>query len=85
MTRQKQDGIIIGVNDNQKDTERQQKEQNNMITTRHTDRWNPRKVWIFKRYASGNYYMNQEIAGCRLYKRDTRTTKKHIDAILAHC
>lgn len=56
-----------------------------MKISKHTDKWNPAKVWIFKRYASGNYYMNQEIAGRRFYKRDVRTTKKHIDAIMAHC
>lgn len=56
-----------------------------MKTIRHTDKWNPRKVWVFTRYASGNYYMNQEIGGRRFYKRNVRTTKKHIDAVLASC
>lgn len=56
-----------------------------MTTTRYIDRWNSRKGWIFKRYASGNYYMNQEISGRRLYKSDVRTTKKYINAIMAHC
>ena len=56
-----------------------------MKVTRHTDKWNPRKVWVFVRYASGNYYMNQEIAGKRFYKRNVRTTKKHMDSVLAYC
>lgn len=53
--------------------------------TRKPDRWNPRKVWIIKRYADGHFGLNQEIAGRLLYTSFTRTTKAKVDAIFACC
>ena len=33
---------------------------NNTTLTRKVDKWNPRKVWLIKRYADGHYAINQE-------------------------
>lgn len=43
-----------------------------------TDRHNPDKVWLIKRYPSGNYYINQEICGRTFYDGFVRTTAKHL-------
>lgn len=40
---------------------------NGTTVTRHTDHWNPRKVWLIKHYADGHYGINQEIAGRVFY------------------
>lgn len=58
---------------------------NNTTLTRKIDRWNPRKVWLIKRYADGHFTLNQEVGGRVLYSGYTRTTKAHIAAIFAHC
>ena len=34
---------------------------NNTTLTRKVDKWNPRKVWLIKRYADGHYAINQEV------------------------
>ena len=36
---------------------------NNTTLTRKVDKWNPRKVWLIKRYADGHYAINQEVGG----------------------
>lgn len=42
------------------------------------DRFNKNKVWLVKRYKSGNYYINQEICGRTFYKRFVRSTAKYL-------
>ena len=49
---------------------------NNTTLTRKVDKWNPRKVWLIKRYADGHYAINQEVE---------RATKAQIAAIFACC
>lgn len=49
-----------------------------MNIIRITDRHNLNKVWIIKRYPSGNYYLNQEICGRIFYNGFVRTTAKHL-------
>ncbi len=49
-----------------------------MNITRITDRYNPAKVWLIKRYPSGNYYINQEICGRTFYDGFVRTTAKRL-------
>ncbi len=56
---------------------------NNTTITRHPDRYNPGKVWLVKRYADGHYGLNQEIAGRIFYPAYQRTTREHIEQILA--
>lgn len=58
---------------------------NNTTLTRKVDRWNPRKVWLIKRYADGHFALNEEVGGRVLYSSYARTTKAHIAAIFAHC
>lgn len=58
---------------------------NNTTLTRKVDRWNPRKVWLIKRYADGHFALNQEVGGRVLYSSFTRTTKAHVTSIFAHC
>ena len=53
-----------------------------MTITRIIDRFNSNKVWLVKRYPSGNYYLNQEICGKTFYKGFVRTTRKFIADIL---
>lgn len=53
---------------------------NNII--RKTDRHNKDKVWLIKRYPSGNYYINQEICGRTFYNGYVRTTAKHIAELI---
>lgn len=55
---------------------------NRTTVTHHTDRWNPRKVWIIKHYADGHYAVNQEIAGRIFYSTYQRTSKARIQQIL---
>lgn len=38
------------------------------------DKYNASKVWIIKRYDSGNYYLNQEVKGRKQYRSFVRTT-----------
>ena len=40
---------------------------NNTTLTRKVDKWNPRKVWLIKRYADGHYAINQEVGGRVFY------------------
>lgn len=42
------------------------------------DRFNEKKVWLVKRYKSGNYYINQEICGKKFYKSFVRSTAKYL-------
>jgi hypothetical protein len=58
---------------------------NGTTVTRHTDRWNPRKVWLIKHYADGHYGLNQEIAGRIFYTAYQRTSKARIQQILTAC
>lgn len=58
---------------------------NNTTLTRKTDKWNPRKVWLIKRYADGHYAINQEVGGRVLYTSFSRVTKANIAAIFDHC
>ena len=58
---------------------------NRTTVTRHTDRWNPRKVWLIKHYADGHYSVNQEIAGRIFYSAYQRTSKARIQQILTAC
>ncbi len=53
-----------------------------MNITRVQDRWNDKKVWLIKRYRSGNYYINQEICGRTFYDGFVRTTAKHLVEII---
>lgn len=53
-----------------------------MNITRIIDRYNPCKVWLIKRYPSGNYYINQEICGKTFYNGFVRTTAKHLAELL---
>ena len=48
---------------------------NNTTLTRKVDKWNPRKVWLIKRYADGHYAINQEVGGRVFYSSYQRTTK----------
>lgn len=57
----------------------------NTTITRHTDRWNTRKVWLIKHYADGHYGLNQEIAGRIFYTAYQRTSKARVEQILAAC
>lgn len=50
--------------------------------TRHTDKYNPQKVWLIKKYSDGHYGLNQEIAGKVFYTKYQRVTKAWIDEIL---
>lgn len=42
------------------------------------DKYNPDKIWIVKRYKSGNYYINQKIKGNKFYKSFQRSTAKSL-------
>lgn len=53
-----------------------------MTITRIIDQFNSNKVWVVKRYPSGNYYINQEICGKTFYNGFVRTTRKFIADIL---
>lgn len=46
-----------------------------------TDKFNPDKVWIIKKYPCGHYYLNQKIKGRMFNKRFQKVTKKHIEDI----
>lgn len=46
-----------------------------MKTWRITDKYNPDKIWIIKRYNDGHYVANQEISGKLFYKSFQRITK----------
>lgn len=48
---------------------------NNTTLTRKVDKWNPRKVWLIKRYADGHYAINQEVGGRVFYSSYQRATK----------
>lgn len=56
---------------------------NNTTLTRKVDKWNPRKVWLIKRYADGHYAINQEVGGRVFYSSYQRATKAQIAAIFA--
>lgn len=45
------------------------------------DKFNPKKIWIVKRYSCGHYYVNQQIAGKVFYRKFQRTTKYHLNDI----
>lgn len=49
-----------------------------MTIAKVVDKYNPCKVWIIKRYQSGNYFINQSISGRTFYKAFRRTTKRHL-------
>lgn len=49
-----------------------------MTTTRFQDQFNDKKVWVIRKYSSGNFYMNQEISGRLFNKKFTRVTKSKI-------
>lgn len=53
-----------------------------MKVIRIPDRFNSRKVWLVKRYKSGNYYLNQEICGQTFYNGFVRVTKKFLAELL---
>lgn len=53
-----------------------------MNITRIPDRYNSNKVWLIKRYPSGNYYINQEICGQTFYNGFVRTTRKFLADML---
>ena len=53
-----------------------------MKINRITDRYNDKKVWLIKRYRSGNYYINQEICGRTFYDGFVRTTAKQLAGII---
>ncbi len=53
-----------------------------MNIARIPDPYNPNKVWLVKRYPSGNYYINQEICGRTFYHGFVRTTAKHLAELL---
>ena len=53
-----------------------------MNITRVQDRYNSQKVWLIKRYRSGNYYLNQQICGRTFYDGFVRTTAKHLAGII---
>ena len=46
---------------------------NNTTLTRKVDKWNPRKVWLIKRYADGHYAINQEVGGRVFYSSYIKT------------
>lgn len=52
-----------------------------MVKRRIVDRYNQDKVWMIKRYRSGNFYVNQEIKGNKIYNRDVRMTKQMLTDI----
>ena len=52
-----------------------------MKTIKITDYRNLDKVWIIKRYRSGNYYLNQIITGKQYYRKFIRTTKEYLQVI----
>ena len=58
---------------------------NNTTLTRKVDKWNPRKVWLIKRYADGHYAINQEVGGRVFYSSYQRASKAQIAAIFACC
>ena len=58
---------------------------NHTTLTRKVDKWNPRKVWLIKRYADGHYAINQEVGGRVFYSSYQRATKAQIAAIFACC
>lgn len=49
-----------------------------MTIIRMKDKYNKSKTWLVKIYKCGKVYLNQEIQGITVYKRDWRTTKKHL-------
>jgi len=51
---------------------------NKMIIIRMKDKYNLSKTWVVKVYKCGKVYLNQEIHGITVYKRDWRTTKKYL-------
>lgn len=53
-----------------------------MKVIRIPDRFNSRKVWVVKRYKSGNYYLNQEICSQTFYNGFVRVTRKFLAEIL---
>lgn len=53
-----------------------------MKITQVQDRYNSQKVWLIKRYRSGNYYINQKICGRTFYDGFVRTTAKHLAEII---
>lgn len=57
---------------------------NNTTLTRKVDKWNPRKVWLIKRYADGHYAINQEVGGRVFYSSYQRATKAQIAGIRWH-
>lgn len=58
---------------------------NNTTLTRKVDKWNPRKVWLIKRYADGHYAINQEVGGRVFYSSYQRATKAQIATIFTCC
>ena len=70
---------------------------NNTTLTRKVDKWNPRKVWLIKRYADGHYAINLNAVAATAFlldgpetllrhigldERDTYTTKHEIDDLV---
>lgn len=52
-----------------------------MKTMRIQDQYNPDKVWLIRRYTGGNYYVNQEVKGMKMYSRDRRMTARLLKSI----
>lgn len=49
-----------------------------MTIIRMRDKYNLAKTWVVKVYKCGKIMLNQEIHGITVYKRDTKTTKRHL-------
>lgn len=75
------------LDDNVEDPEQSpaRSRRDNTTITRIVDRWNPRKVWLIKRYADGHFALNQEVGGRVLYSHFTRASKQRIDEIFSCC
>ena len=56
---------------------------NNTTLTRKVDKWNPRKVWLIKRYADGHYAINQEVGGRVFYSSYQKIPRT--GCICPHC
>lgn len=48
-----------------------------------TDKFNPHKVWIIKKYKCGHYFWNQEICGRKQNTMFVRTSKRFIKDVLS--
>ena len=53
-----------------------------MIITKLIDPYNQHKIWILKKYARSELYVNQQIKGHKFYTRFQRTTKKFMKTVM---